>query len=263
MALLHAAVGLASGAAFAFVGALLLRRDVPREHKPASRAFGLAWLAGAVCAWTTAAATAGALPAMAAAWISLVFGTLLLGGAVSYLAYLLTGHRLVVRACAAAYLALLSASVAVVLALQPESAVTSGLATRFEFGATGRDHAAWLTALLFAPVVLASAGYLGLYPVAATPTARWRIALVGGGLALWSSLALAARLSEQPALGAPVRVAGALLAGAVLLAYAPPAWARRRWGVEALRAEIPPPVRSAADRAAREAQLGTRARELI
>lgn len=257
------AVTLASAAAFLIVGTRLAAREVPEPHRPAARAFGVAWIAAGTHSLVLACAAAGLIEGIVAAWSALVLGTAVLAGVVSYLAYLLTGSRLAVPIVVAAYLALLAASAAIVTAFGPAGAEVTAAGARFRFAGAPPAANGWIALALLAPAVLASIAYLAMFPLVPTATARWRVALVGGGLLLWSSAAILARIGGTMD-GLPfVRATGAALAAAVLVAYMPPAWVRRRWGIERIDGELPAEPANPALRAASEEALGRRVRELV
>lgn len=94
---------------------------------------------------------------------------------------------------------------------------------------------ALVIALLSLPQVLAAAANLALYRRVEGRSARFRVLMVSGSIALWFLSTLVADLGgpDSPlALARPVF--GILAAGCVLAAYAPPAWMQRRLGVDGL-----------------------------
>lgn len=258
------AFGLLPAAAWLYVASRLARRRLPPEHRAAGRALVVAMSAGgAGIAMSAVAATMGdalGAAALPAAWIGTALGVAMAGGLVAYLAHLVTGSRHAVTLVAAGTIVAFAALVAVLLALEPTGAVANGWTIRFVFARASERANPILAVAVLAPAALASIAYLALLPRAADATARWRIALVGGGFALWLATALGTRLvGADTAPLALARAAGLVATLAVLLAYAPPRWASERWGVRNLAAEVarppPDPLRIAA--------LAARLRQLI
>jgi hypothetical protein len=95
---------------------------------------------------------------------------------------------------------------------------------------------------LLGPQFLAALAYLGLVFHAPGRTQRYRILLVGGSILLWfGSTILASLLALSGASGALVpRLAGILSALCAILAYDPPGWVQRRFGVRRAGEERPP-----------------------
>jgi len=90
-------------------------------------------------------------------------------------------------------------------------------------------------ALLILPPMAGAIAYLRLFRRAESPAQRYRIALVSASIMVWWILAVIA--GQRAALGADGfqvthRVLGLVTALAVLAAYRPPAFVRRRLGVE-------------------------------
>lgn len=263
-------LGLPAAVAFAYVGLLLAQRPLASEHRAAGRAFALAWLAASLTTLLSlvvdAAYLAGVLTpgvGLVAAWANLVFGLVLLGGIVAYLAYLLTGSPLAVPLVAAFYAIQLAAVSTLLALMEPVGASPTGWSIRFEFANGPAEANGWIAIALMAPALAASLGYLGMLPRAGSATARWRIGLVGGGLALWSATAIATRILQAPETFGLARAAGALLALAVALAYIPPRWAMRRWGLESMQGEVLSPRLDPAKLAAYHAEMARRVQDLI
>lgn len=264
-------VSAACAAAWLVVGARLLRRQQLPRHRAAGRALALAFLAGGV--YVAVGAIVGAVVlvggdasaiVLTAAWASAGLGLVTVGGLVAYLAHLLTGSPRAVPLVSAIYAAQLVAIVALLLALEPVGAYTTGWTIRFAFAHADASANPILASAVLAPAAVASVAYLALLPRTQDATARWRIALVGGGFALWLAAALAGRLAhgDPPALGAS-RAASAIAGAAAVLAYSPPAFARARWGVRALASEVARTPRSDAERDAQLAAIAARMRDLV
>jgi hypothetical protein len=85
------------------------------------------------------------------------------------------------------------------------------------------------------PQLAGAVAYAALWRRVEDATQRYRVLLVSLSLAAWFAGALVAALSDPDS---PVILARPLLglvaAGAVVAAYAPPAWVQRRFGVHPL-----------------------------
>lgn len=261
----------ACAVAWLFVGARLLRRKQHARHRAAGRALALAFLAGGL--YVALGALVGVLVlaggdasaiVLPAAWASAALGLVTVGGLVAYLAHLLTGSPRAVPIVSATYAVQLVALVALLLALKPVGAYTTGWTIRFAFARADASANPILAAAVLAPAAVASLAYLALLPRTQDATARWRIALVGGGFALWLTAALVGRIAQGdvPALAAS-RAASAIAGVAAVLAYSPPAFARARWGVRALASEVARAPPSDAEREARLAAIAARLRDLV
>jgi len=94
----------------------------------------------------------------------------------------------------------------------------------------GAIEASLLLALLL-PQLVGAAAYLSLAPRTKDPLQRYRVVVVGVTLLIWIGVNLAAdlaRLSYDDTWQAARRVLGIAAASAILAAYAPPRWLRRR-----------------------------------
>lgn len=261
----------ACACAWLVIGARLMRRPQLPRHAAAGRALAVSFLAGgahigvnAVLGALVLAGADEATVALPSAWAGALLGVLTVGGLVAYLAHLLTGSPRAVPAVAGVYVVQTLGLVAILRWLGPVGAHTTGWTVRFDFAHATDAANSLLATVILAPAALASAAYLSLLPKTSDPTARWRIALVGGGFVLWIAAAVAGRFTGTGSSGlALARLAAVLAAGAVVLAYSPPAFARARWGVRALASEIAPPIVPDPEREARRAAVIARMRDLI
>lgn len=258
-----AALGLASATAFVWLGAALMRRRLPPEHRAAGRAFALGWLLAGACAYLAALMPFASELSLAAAWGNALLGVAMLACIGAYLAYLVTGSSRAIPAVALLYTLLLGAVFAAMTVLHPKNAIATGWSLRFEFAEHSDAANVWIAVVSFLPVVVGSGLYLAMLPKAADRTQRWRILLVGSGLALWSSTALAARIVNTDDAFALARLAGALLALAAILAYSPPRWIRARWSIADVSAELPRRPATREQRMARRVAAQARLRELV
>jgi hypothetical protein len=166
-----------------------------------------------------------------------------LWGLVYYLLFLLTGRPRILAAVTLYYAALFLAF-AYYLAWSHPVGVTAEawtLALVFENPPQGSPFFAALAALAVPPVASALA-YAGLLMRAQDPTQRYRIALVSSSIAGWfvgilltTELGLTDRAPWWPVLSRTVEL---LASVAILLAYMPPGWVRRRYHVAALSDEL-------------------------
>lgn len=253
------------------LGLALRRRDPPAEHRQAARAFAFAWLfaaafssVNAVVGGTAALGTVAPGLALAAAWANVVFGVSFVGAFVAHFLHLVSGHPRAVRRVLVAYAIQLSLLAGLILALGPTGGTTNGWTTRFQFSRAPEWTNGLIALAVLLPALFGAVTYLGLLRTARSPTARWRIGLVAGGLTLWILVAAVPRVTlAPPEFLAGGRVVGLLASLGVMAAYWPPAFAQRRWGIASLDAEIGRDVRSSSALAAEREALANRVRELI
>ncbi len=241
---LAGAVAVTGGLSYGYVALRLGRRTgLAGDDSRAMRCFALWWsalglnllLVGPL--YWIASVGALTLPVQLA---SSVLQRLLLAvslvGLMAYLLYLLTGRARigVLATIYAAYVALLLTSL-----VEQQPTGVQVLAWRTDL-AYARRAPLWSEALSFLLIVLppvaSSVAYLRLLPRMGDRTQRYRTALVSASLLVWWVVAVVA---GQPGLldNGPLQIAARLLsiasALAVLSAFMPPAWVRRRLGVEA------------------------------
>lgn len=153
-------------------------------------------------------------------------------GLMHYLTYLLSGRDLLVPIAVfyGAYYVLITWAL---IAQRPDGLFVGEWRTDLTY-AGAEIPALRLVGLgaILLPPVAASLAYFRLFFRVEDPLRRWRIALVSGAIVLWWAIAVLA--GQRAALSdTPLQVLNRLLslvaAFGVLAAYAPPAWARRRW----------------------------------
>jgi hypothetical protein len=231
------------GATYAYVATVLARRaDVSPEGRRAMRLFVLWWamlgvnlfaggltyvLAGTVgvsLAWQTSEALLQRLLLAA----SLV-------GLMGYMLYVLSGRTRVVP-LGAVYAAYFVWLVYGLVQQEPIAVASYRWRTDLVYAKPPNpvgEVASFL--LIVLPPVVASVAYLRLLPNAPSVSQRWRISVVASAILVWWVVAV---LAGQPGLldDEPVQLAGRALsvatALAVLAAFHPPSWVRRRYGVE-------------------------------
>lgn len=242
------ALGLVTAAAFAFTGRSLQRRPVEGDARLAAGAYVAWWYAAAVLTGILAAlrllAGADALtPSLLATglyvgMLPLCFGLACL---VYYLGFAATGWRGLLMPVALGYAAYYAYLVGYTAWSDPIGYGVGPWSLRIAYATTpgGWPFAAAVT-LLFLPPLVALAGYARLYRHAASPTQRYRLTLVTASvLVLLASGVVASEVGLPRLDGVYPASRVAALAGAVgiLLAYAPPAWVRRRFSVQPVHAD--------------------------
>ena len=236
--LLVGAVHVLTGLSFLAVGRTLSRRPTASAEARGALLAGVAWWWGIgayllVQAGLTFTAAAGPAPVglfLAARVVTVPLLCLAVWGLTYHLAYLFTG-----RAALRIWTALLYGAVAVafyVASLSPlpdEVRVEDWLV---ELEGTGEGTLYRLVYLAVGlPPIGASVAYLTLAFRVREPLQRWRVLLLAGSIFAWVGGGLVARLSGGPLLKfLTLTVLGLVAAGAVLLAYHPPAAVRRRLG---------------------------------
>ena len=243
-------LGLCATALFVYVAIMLGQRPVLKSDRAAHTAFRLWW----VClALYTASGGAGAL--MAAGdfervgiflFLSLLgFFSLCIGFAslAYYLLYIYTGgHR------AALLVFVFYAAICVVLAVLATGASPTGIEERrwaAGLSSTGGGNALsmWVfTVLLIFPIIGGAVAYLLVGFKVPDRTTKYRIRMVAWSLIVWFTLPLLFLAAGQFLTDTwdITALILALLAGlAIIVAYKPPAWARRRWSIRSLSEEMP------------------------
>ena len=246
--LVDGTLGLVTAAAFAFTGRSLQRRLVEGDARLAASAFVAWWYSAAVLTALLAAlrllAGAGALTpsllatALYVGILPLCFG---LGCLVYYLGFAATGWRGLLAPVAAGYAAYYAFLVGYIAWSDPIGYGLAPWSLHIAYATTPGGWPFWVSVtLLFLPPLVALAGYLRLYRHAATPTQRYRLALVSGSVLVLLASGVVASEVGLPRLDGVYpasRVAALAAAVGILLAYAPPAWVRRRFRVEPVHAD--------------------------
>lgn len=236
-----------SGAFFAFVGVLVSRRTVSREARLAARTFTVWWYALAGLTIIAGFANSGGLLGVAAAVAgtaaitpSIVLGSVLawlllsciaLWGLLHYLIYLFRG-RSFAAPLGAAYVIVFVIFALVVLQQSPQEVVASKFGVRvvYEHPVTG-FALVMLLLFLVLPQIGGALAYASIYPRVEDATARYRVALVSTSLLAWLGLSLLAavlRVETTDAWLVFARLLALASATAILVAFAPPSFIRRR-----------------------------------
>lgn len=241
--LVAAAAAACLAAVYAFVGLQLARRRPEQPaHRLAMGMFSLWWgalsinvlvvsvldLLGGLDALPLHVQVAGSLAQRLLLAASLV-------GLMHYLLFLLTG-RSWLAPLVAVYGAHYAFSVYQLYRHEPVAVLLGPWRTDLAY-ATDPSLVVQVVALLLvvlAPVV-ASLAYFSLFFHVDDPTRRWRIGIVSWSLVVWWAMVVVAgqrQFLDDDAFQVVNRVVSLLAAFAILAAFRPPAWARRRWGVE-------------------------------
>ncbi len=252
--------GLVVAALYTVVGYRLQGRAVSREARTAQNLFIAWWYAIAASSTLTAvtltAYTAGNLPKwlyQVNSQMGLLALTVALWGLLSYLVYLYTGSRrahLWIGGFYVLFYVLLQAAVAYFG--PPDQISDNGwtLTTLYEdengeLGVAIQLSRAWIIVILVAlvgPQFGAAVAYARLYKRAQDATQRYRIAMISGSIIVWFGTSLVAGSLGVEGITWQVvsRVLSLLAASAILMAYYPPAFLRRRWGLRALKDDAVP-----------------------
>jgi hypothetical protein len=231
-----------SAALYAWVGAIVLRRHVAQDARPANSLFALWWIALAaaftlISLFTIATQGLGYRGlALAVAYLDGVV-VLVLGaiwGLVYYLAYLYTGNKRWFWPIAIFYAALALAFIVEIAYLQPNGFDADGNLT-FAHAQMSPAARGTLGLLVSLPAVIAAIGYGSLYRRTYEPLARYRIALVSAAFVAqfgWNVVNAAFQLPTRfqgsivvPLIGDAFAI---LAAVAVLFAFRPPRELRSR-----------------------------------
>lgn len=231
---------------YLYIGRALKGRRVSAEARLANNMFVLWWKAigglGLLGVAILLAYMAGSLPI----WLYRTYTTLvLLGlfvalwGLQFYLMYLYTGSRRSFVPLGVFYALLFIGTMALVeYAGRPERIIDDGWALRTEPRLElGVAFGLAFTLLIVGPQLAAAVAYARLFFKTHDPTQRYRIALVTGSIIVWFGsgiIAQGAQVSDELAYQLFSRLIGIAGALVIFMAYKPPAWVRRRYGVRSI-----------------------------
>ncbi|MFA5861312.1 MAG: hypothetical protein WDA16_06410 [Candidatus Thermoplasmatota archaeon] len=242
-------VDVVSGAFFAFVGVLVSRKTVSREARLAARTFTVWWYAlagltivagfansgGLLGVFTALAGEAAITPTIVLgsvfAW--LLLSCIALWGLLHYLIYLFRGKSLAVP-LGVAYAVLFVVFALVAIQQSPQGVVASrfGVRVAYERPVTG-FALVMLLLFLVLPQIGGTLAYASIYRRLEDPLMRYRVALVSTSLLAWLGLSLLAavlRIETTDAWLVFARLLALASATAIMIAYAPPSFIRRRLG---------------------------------
>ena len=243
------------GGLYAFVGSQIARREVPPEALVAHRMFLVWWFAFAASSLLGAINIAlyrldALAPGyyLAATQANILAIVLALLGLLYYMVYLYTGSSRWFRPIVLFYVLFYLALLALVAYRwsPPEGFTDNGWSIQALPEPESDLHPAVaipFLLLLVGPQIAAAVAFLRLAPRLDEPTPRYRVRLVGTAILLWFGASLVASivgnltdvdLSGLDAWQVLTRVLGLSAVLLILAAYKPPAWVRRRYGVESV-----------------------------
>jgi len=252
-----AGFSLVSAAVYVFLGVRLGLREVSPEGALPARMFAAWWLGlGSSTVMTGIMTLAGGLGFvnvdlfLVLTYLNVGLICVALCGLLYYLLYLYTGLRNILAPLAVFYLAYF-----VLLLLFLQYSHASGVDLKDWQVALHYDRQpggvflALVIGLLLLPQLLGGLAYLTLYFKARGPTQRYRIALVSLAILVWFGsplLGLGAGVSNNVSWQLLTRFVSLAAAITILLAYYPPGWVQRKWGIVSIRAQ---PVKGGAEAA--------------
>lgn len=242
--LLAAAFSVITGALYAYVGRVIIKRHVQGDAKLASTLFATFWFAlgaatvvGAVntlMGWMGVADVSAYVTIVQVSFLVILIGIWAL---MYYLAYLFTGNRSLLVPISAYYLAFY-AFIVYLIVLVDFNGVTVG---EWNVSLESAEDPSPAVGLAFAlalivPPLVGAVAYARLFFKVEGATQRYRIGMVSGTILAWFGSSLAATLLQQsssPAWQIASRIIGVLAAMLVYFAYRPPQWIQTRYGIEA------------------------------
>jgi hypothetical protein len=247
--LFGAALSILSAGIYYYVGRVLSRR---RVVSPDAR---LAWALFVVWWYALASSTlSGALLSLLGAFsivalplfvtinqVNLLAICIALFGLMYYLLYLFTGSRRLLVPLSLFYIAYYILIMYYVQAREPVAVVVGRWNASLQYAkpAEGPLFVAALLLLVF-PQIIGSLAYFTLYFRVQTLTQKYRILLVSWSILIWflsALLASIAGLGQQDWWQVTSRLIGLFASLAILLAYDPLPWIRRRLGVSSIAEE--------------------------
>ena len=238
-----------SAGVYFYVGRVLLKRHM------ASPEAGTAWFMFVVWWYALAAATlSGAILSLLGALgiagvalfttitlMNLLATCVALCGLMFYLLYLFTGNSRLLGPLTVFYIAYFMLIVYYVLARDPVSVVVNrwGAGLVYQNEIRGPIFLIALFLLVF-PQIIGSLAYFMLYFRVRTATQKYRILLVSWSIIIWflsSFVATITGLSGQDWWQVTSRLIALAASLTILMAYQPPAWVKRQFGVTAIADE--------------------------
>ena len=242
-----AALNLAASIVYGYVGRLIIGRRLEGPAAVASKLFGVWWISLAIVSVLGFIPIIGGVlqigeVAFYLAYLQLVILIIVIAiwALVYYLVFLLTGKSSLFTPIAI-YFGLVWVLFIYAIATIHYSAVdfTASGAVLHPDSQIARPVALALSVTLIAPPLVAALGYFRLFFRVKGATPRYRIGLVSITFVLWFlSSAVGSALPAGTTQTIPWRIFTGLLgvaaAIAILFAYRPPAWVRRKYGIEAV-----------------------------
>lgn len=238
----------ASAVLYLYIAVVLQRRQVSADARFARNMFALWWAVLGVLGIMGAAQVflyrAGHLPIwlyLTTTQVALVALFLALWALQVYLVYLYTGTKRWVLPLGVFYVAMYIAIVGLLQwAGRPEEIVDNGWQLRtLPESDLPREFGVVFIVLLLGPAMWAAGAYARLYGKTKDRTQRYRIAMLTTAILVWFGTSAVVGASSTPGeVNVPWQIASKLLAlaaaVAILFAYQPPGWIRRKFGIEAL-----------------------------
>jgi hypothetical protein len=205
-------------------------------------ALAAATLSGALLSLLGALGIAGLALFVTISLANLLATCVALYGLMFYLLYLFTGNRRLLGPLTVFYLAYYIFLIYFVEASGPVGVTIDRWSTRLEYQNQITGPLFPIALLLLAlPQIIGSLAYFTLYFRVSTATQKYRILLVSWSIIVWflsAFLASIAGLAQQDWWQVTSRLIGLGAALAILFAYQPPAWIKRRFGVTSIAEEL-------------------------
>lgn len=249
--LLSAAISALTALLYLYVGHVLRKRRVSTDARLAQSMFILWWQSlgglGLLSAGVLVLYTVGSLEIWVyQAYITFVLLVLFLAlwGLQFYLVYLYTGSRRSFAPLGVFYAMLFLATLGLIEYIgAPERLVDDGWSIKAEPTTEfGLAFNLVFVLLIVGPQIVAAIAYARLYRKTSDKTQRYRIGMVSTSIIVWfgsSVLGTAASVSQGVTwqlFSRAISTAGVLV---ILMAYKPPAWVRRRYGIRSITEEVP------------------------
>lgn len=245
--LLSAAFALVSAGLYAYVGRVILRREVRGDARLASTLFATFWFAlGGVTALGSANSVMGWMGVTEpAAYLTVMHAVFLilwvaLWALLYYLGYLFTGSRRLLIPITAFYVAFYVWTLYLIASAGAPRVEVGEWTAAVKFAtppAPGSPASLAFAALLVVPVILGAGLYARLFFKVDGATQRYRIGMVSGTILAWFGSSLVAsilQLGSSPWWQIASRFIGVAAGIMIYFAYRPPRWIRERYGIQSI-----------------------------
>jgi hypothetical protein len=234
---------------FAYVGLYLWRRRTSGDARWAGTMFAMWWFGlagntfiGAIQRVAGAAGITNLAFHVTLNHVSLLVLCIALAGLLYYLTYLFTGWKRALIPISGFYVLYYFAIIYYVTASEPAGVNVQPWNVTIEYAAliTGPFFTALLL-LLVLPQIIGALAYFTIYFRVNDPTQRYRIVIVSWSIIIWFASALVgsvAGFSGHDWWQLFTRILGLAAALAIFLAYEPPKWVRRHYGITSVREEV-------------------------
>lgn len=240
-----AGYGVIVAGVYAYVGRRVGRRTVSKDARLALTLFSTWWYALAASSLVSASQVllyqGNALDPQVFAvlgQINLLLIMVALWGLLYYLIYVYTGSKKALLPLSLFYGAFYVVLLFLFPLSAPERLTDDGWSVSAEPAVELSTAAGLILVLvLIGPQILAGVAYFRLYFTVEDRSQRYRIALVSWSIIVWFGLAIVASVAgvgDQVWWQLTSRLLGLAAALTILAAYQPPAWVRRRYGIQGL-----------------------------